>query len=121
MAHFAKLDENNIVLEVNVVDNEHLIDSNGVEQEALGVAFLTIWSGGYSNWKQTSFNSNFRKNFAGIGFKYDAEIDAFIPPQYYSSWTLDVDTCNWKPPVPHPNDGKLYDWNEEQLNWVEVV
>lgn len=121
MAHFAKLDENNIVLEVNVVDNDNLLDSNGVEQESLGVAFLTIWSGGYANWKQTSYNGSFRKNYAGIGFSYDTVRDAFIPPQPFSSWFLNEDTCRWESPIPYPNDGKLYDWDEQQLNWIEAT
>ena len=119
MAHFAKLDNNNIVLDVNVVDNDKLLDSNGVEQESLGVAFLTIWSGGYVNWKQTSYNGKFRKNYAFIGGVYDAERDAFIAPQPYNSWTLNEDTCNWVSPVPYPSDGKLYFWDEATLGWVE--
>jgi hypothetical protein len=121
MAHFAKLDKNNIVLEVNVVDNDNLLDSNGVEQESIGVAFLTIWSGGYSNWKQTSYNGSFRKNYAGIGFSYDTVRNAFIAPQPFSSWVLDEETCIWQPPTPYPTDGKLYDWDEQQLNWIEAT
>jgi hypothetical protein len=121
MAHFAKLDENNIVLEVNVVDNDNLLDSNGIEQESLGVAFLTIWSGGYTNWKQTSYSGSFRKNYAGIGFSYDSVRDAFIAPQPFSSWSLNEETCIWQPPTPYPTDEKLYDWDEEQLNWIETT
>jgi hypothetical protein len=121
MAHFAKLDKNNIVLEVNVVDNDNLLDSNGVEQESIGVAFLTIWSGGYSNWKQTSYNGSFRKNYAGIGFSYDTVRNAFIAPQPFSSWVLDEETCIWQPPTPYPTDEKLYDWDEQQLNWIEAT
>lgn len=120
MAHFAKLDENNIVLEVNVVDNEKLLDSNGVEQESLGVAFLTIWSGGYSNWKQTSYNGSFRKNYAGIGFTYDSVRDAFIPPKPFPSWSLNEDTCLWEAPVQRPEDSIPYDWNEDQQLWIKV-
>lgn len=95
MAHFAKLDENNIVLEVNVVANEALDASN---EEASGIAFLTEWSGGYSNWKQTSYNGNFRKNYAGIGYSYDSSRDAFIPPKYcnHDEATLNEDTCRWE-------------------------
>jgi hypothetical protein len=121
MAHFAKLDENNIVLEVNVVDNDNLLDSNGIEQESLGVAFLTIWSGGYTNWKQTSYSGSFRKNYAGIGFSYDSVRDAFIAPQPFSSWSLNEETCIWQPPTLYPTDEKLYDWDEEQLNWIETT
>ena len=121
MAHFAKLDENNIVLEVHVVDNDNLLDSNNVEQESLGIAFLIIWSNGYANWKQTSYNGRFRKNYAGIGYVYDAVRDAFIAPQPFPSWSLNEDTCRWEPPTPYPNDEKLYRWDEQQLNWIEVT
>jgi hypothetical protein len=92
MAHFAKLDSNNIVLEVNVVNNEDLDASN---EEASGIAFLTEWSRGYSKWKQTSYNASFRKNYAGIGFKYDSVRDAFIPPKCHDEATLNEDTCRW--------------------------
>lgn len=121
MAHFAKLDENNIVLEVNVVDNDKLLDTNGVEQESLGVAFLTIWSGGYVNWKQTSYSGSFRKNYAGIGYVYDAVRDAFIAPQLFPSWSLNEETCIWEAPTPCPQDGKLYDWDENTLTWIEFT
>jgi hypothetical protein len=121
MAHFAKLDQNNIVLEVNVVDNEHLLDVNGIEQEEIGIAFLVQWSGGYTNWKQTSYNGNIRKNYAGIGFTYDAVRDAFIEPQPYLSWTLNETTCRWEPPMPYPSDEKDYVWNEATTSWVEIT
>jgi hypothetical protein len=121
MAHFAKLDENNVVLEVNVIDNKNLLDSNGIEQEEVGVAFLVQWSGGYTNWKQTSYNGNIRKNYAGIGYTYDATRDAFIPPKPYASWLLNEDTCVWESPVPYPNDGNYYVWDEATTNWVENV
>jgi hypothetical protein len=120
MAHFAKLNENNIVLEVNVVDNEHLLDANGIEREELGIAFLVQWSGGYPYWKQTSYNGNIRKNYAGIGFTYDAVRDAFIEPQIYPSWVLNETTCQWEPPVPYPTDGKYYVWDEATTSWVET-
>ena len=92
MAHFAKLDENNIVLEVNVVNNDVLDASN---EEASGVAFLTEWSGGYSNWKQTSYNGSFRKNYAGIGYTYDPTRDAFIGFKCHEDAILNEDTCQW--------------------------
>ena len=117
MAHFAEVDENNIVIEVNVVDNDKLLDPNGVEQESLGVAFLTIWSGGYSNWKQTSYNGKFRKNYAGIGYTYDSQRDAFIPPKPFDSWILNEETCLWYAPTPYPTDNKDYYWDEETLSW----
>lgn len=120
MAHFAKLDDNNVVLEVNVVHNNELIDENGQESEAKGIAFLISWSGGYSNWKQTSYNGNIRKNYAGVGFTYDAQRDAFIPPKPFKDWILNEETCQWEAPVPYPTDGKVYGWNEELGDWVEV-
>lgn len=119
MAHFTKLDENNIVLEVHVVHNNELLDENGQESEQKGIDFLTSWSGGYTRWKQTSYNSTFRKNYAGIGYTYDNERDAFIPPKPYNSWILDEDKCLWESPIPYPNDGKIYVWNEEAINWIE--
>lgn len=119
MAHFAKLDENNIVLEVNVVNNEVL---NPLNEEASGIAFLTEWSGGYSNWKQTSYNGNIRKNYAGIGFTYDATRDAFIPPKPFNSWVLDEATCRWQAPTPIPTtEGKFYYWSEDDLSWREIT
>ena len=116
MAHFVKLDDTNTVLEVHCVHNNELLD-NGVESEAKGVAFLTDWSGGYTNWKQTSYNATFRKNYAGAGFIYDATRDAFIPPQPFASWLLNEDTCQWQSPVPYPEDKKRYIWNEGNQTW----
>ena len=121
MAHFAKLNENNIVLEVNVVHNNELLDENGHESEAKGIAFLTAWSGGYTNWKQTSYNGTIRKNYAGIGYTYDSGRDAFIPPQPFPSWLLDEQTCLWNAPTPIPMDDKLYTWDEATTSWVEVT
>ena len=118
MAHFAKLDENNIVLEVYVVSNAALDASN---EETSGIVFLTEWSGGYPNWKQTSYNATIRKNYASIGMIYDAERNAFYVPQPYPSWTLDEDTCLWEAPTPMPIDGKPYKWIEEDLNWEEII
>ena len=119
MAHFAKLDENNVVLEVNVVHNNELLDENGNESEVKGIEFLKQWSGGYVLWKQTSYNGNIRKNYAGIGYTYNADIDAFVPPQPYASWTLDAN-AQWQAPTAMPTDGKMYSWNEESQTWVEV-
>jgi hypothetical protein len=121
MAHFAKLNENSVVMEVNVVGSEYLLDANGVEREELGVAFLVQWSGGHPYWKQTSYNANFRKNYAGIGYTYDEDRDSFIPPKPYASWLLDEDTCFWIAPVPYPEDGKRYAWNEQTLSWDEIT
>lgn len=95
MAHFAKLDENNLVLEVHCVHNNELL-INGIEVEAKGIVFLTEWSGGYTNWKQTSYNGNIRKNYAGIGYTYDSTRDAFISPKPDGNWTLNETTCQWE-------------------------
>ena len=115
MAHFAELDNQNTVLRVIVVHNNELLD-NGVESEAKGIAFCrSLFSG---NWKQTSYNGNMRKNYAGVGFTYDSQRDAFIPPQPFPSWILDEATCQWGPSVPYPIDGKQYLWNEETQSWV---
>jgi len=118
MAHFAELDANNVVLRVIVVDNKDTADANGVEKEHIGAAFCERLFGG--NWKQTSYNGNFRKHYAGIGYTYNAVRDAFIPPQPYQSWTLD-DDANWQPPVPMPTDDQRYSWDEASQNWVVNV
>jgi hypothetical protein len=121
MAHFAKLDENNLVVDVNVVNNEDVQDLPFPASEAVGIEFLTQWSGGYTNWKQTSYNANFRKHYAGIGFTYDVSRDAFIPPKPYPSWVLEEETCVWMPPVPYPEDPEnLYIWDEDAQTWVLV-
>jgi hypothetical protein len=118
MAHFAKLDENNVVLEVHCVNNLELLDSEGNESEALGYAFLVNWSGGHPYWKQTSYNKSFRKNFAGAGWIYDPIRDAFISPQPSASCTLNEETCKWEFPTPYPTDGKRYIWDEETTSWI---
>jgi len=118
MAHFAQLDDNSVVTQVIVVHNNELLD-NGVESEAKGVAFCQALLGG--TWKQTSYNANIRKNYAGIGYTYDAGRDAFIPPQPFQSWTLVELTCTWQAPVPMPTDSKPYRWDEATLSWLEIV
>lgn len=118
MAHFAKLDDNNNVVEVHVVSNDALDASN---EEASGIAFLTEWSGGYTNWKQTSYNGTFRKNYCGPGFVYDSIRDAFIPPKPYESWVLNEDTCNWQAPTPMPSEGGPWTWVEADLNWQAIT
>jgi hypothetical protein len=117
VAHFAELDENNVVKRVIVVDNKDTADANGNEVESIGVAFCQKLLGG--NWRQTSYNGNMRKNYAGIGYAYRADIDAFVAPQPYPSWVLDAD-AKWQAPVPMPTDGKMYSWDEASLSWVEV-
>lgn len=119
MAHFAKLDDNNVVLEVHCVHNNELL-VDGVESEAKGIEFLVSWSGGCTNWKQTSYNGNIRKNYAGIGYVYDDERDAFISPRPFTSWLLDEHTCQWNPPIPYPNDGNPYAWDESTLTWTAL-
>jgi hypothetical protein len=116
MAHFAKLDHNNVVVQVIVVDNRDCADVNGVEKEHIGVAFCEKLFGG--TWKQTSYNGNMRKNYAGIGYTYNAEIDAFVGPKPYPSWTLNNNTACWEPPVAMPDDGKVYTWDEAAGEWV---
>jgi len=128
MASFAKI-ENNIVITVHSVVNEVLKDSNEIEQENIGIEFLkTLYNEPNAIWKQTSYNTNggvhklggtpFRKNHAGIGFTYDSNRDAFIPPKPYNSWVLNETTCLWEAPIAYPNDGQLYIWNEQTLNWI---
>jgi len=99
MAHFAQLDENNVVTQVIVVSNDDITDTNGVETESIGVAFCQKLLGADTNWKQTSYNSNMRVRYAGIGYSYNAELDAFVAPQPYVSWTLDSETANWVSPL----------------------
>jgi hypothetical protein len=121
MAHFAELDSNNIVLRVLVVNNSMIKDEQGNEQEHLGIDFLKSLFGQETIWLQTSYNGNMRKNYAGIGYTYDAIRNAFIPPKPYPSWVLNEATCQWDAPVLYPTDDKRYIWNEEQLAWVEVI
>ena len=120
MANFAQLDENYIVTEVIVVNNETINDLPFPESESVGVAFLQSLFGSTTIWKQTSYNANFRKNYASIGYTYDPVLDAFIAPQPYPSWLLNTTTCQWQAPVPYPDDGKTYIWDEATLSWVLV-
>lgn len=112
MAHFAQLNENNIVLQVIVVSNDD------APTEAAGIIFCQSLLGADTRWVQTSYNGNFRVRYAGIGCTYNVALDAFIAPQPYPSWTLNTTTCDWEPPVPYPDDGKPYVWDEETLSWV---
>ena len=118
MAHFAELDENNVVLRVIVVGNKDTSDASGVEKEYIGQAFCERLYGG--NWKQTSYNGNIRKNYAGIGYTYNSDIDAFVPPKPYASWVLNNDTAQWEAPTPMPDDGQIYSWDEDTTSWVLV-
>jgi hypothetical protein len=118
MAHFAQLDENNVVTQVIVVANSDTADASGVEKEHIGAAFCERLFGG--TWKQTSYNGNKRKNYAGIGYTYREDIDAFVPPKPYASWVLNEATAQWEAPVAMPDDGGMYSWDEENQAWVEV-
>jgi hypothetical protein len=117
MAHFAELNEDNIVQRVIVVDNKDCLDANNVESEEVGAAFCHNLLGG--TWKQTSYNGNFRKNYAGNGYKYDTERDAFISPKPFSKWVLNEETCQWEAPVAYPDDEKFYVWNDNKGEWEE--
>jgi len=117
MAHFAKI-ENGIVTQVIVVANADTASADGVEKEYIGAAFCERLFGG--EWKQTSYNAKIRKNYAGIGYTFDEQRNAFILPKPYPSWILVEETCQWTAPVAMPTDGKLYNWDESTTSWVEV-
>ena len=119
MAHFAQLDQNNIVTQVIVVHDNELLD-NGVESESKGIDFCKSLYGADTVWKQTSYDGTFRRNFAGIGFLYNEMRDAFIPPRPYSTWVLNNTTYQWEAPVPCPNDDRLYAWDEYTNNWADI-
>lgn len=115
MAHYAFLDNDNVVTEVITGRNEDEI-----------VDGISDWEEYYGSKRgqrcvRTSYNANIRKNYAGIGFTYDEDRDAFIPPKPYSSWILDEDTCLWEPPIAYPSDGLMYEWDEESTDWVVIV
>jgi hypothetical protein len=105
MAHFAELNEHNYVTRVVAVNNDVITTESN----------WSLWQ-----WKQTSYNNNFRKNYAGIGYRYDQTRDAFIAPKPYTSWVLDDDTCRWEAPTPHPDDDKQYSWDEDTTSWKEI-
>jgi hypothetical protein len=129
MASFAKIGLNGKVIAVHSVVNEVLHDSNGIEKEDIGIDFLTKLTG-YPLWVQTSYNTKagvhssggtpLRKNFAGIGYKYDEDRDAFIPPNTRKGWILNEQTCLWESPIPKPQDDNKYRWDNDLLNWVVI-
>ena len=119
MAHFAKLDSDNIVTQVIVINNEVLLDSEGNQDEQIGVDFCKSLYGLDTVWVQTSYNDSFRKQFAAIGAKYDSSKDKFIAVQPYPSWTLNAND-DWEAPTPIPDDG-VYDWNETNQSWDEIT
>lgn len=109
MSHWAEIDENNIVVRV-------LVGNNSEPDE--GEAFMNSLGG---TWVKTSYNGNIRKNFAGIGYEYRSEIDAFVAPQPFASWILNEETAQWESPVPYPTDGIMYQWNEELTDWQAII
>lgn len=115
MAHFAEIGADGTVLRVIVVEDDKCLDGDGSESEAVGASYCSSLLGG--EWIQTSYNSRIRKNFAGVGYSYDPEMDAFVPPQPFRSWTLDAVSCQWEPPFPRPEQGDSR-WDEETLSWV---
>ena len=120
MAHFAKIGTGNIVVGVEVVNNDVNM-KDGKEDEVTGIAFLQNLYGNRDTYIQTSYNGTFRKNYAGVGDKYDQSKDAFIPKQPFSSWLLNEDTCKWQAPVDMPEDDKRYAWDEDTTAWVEIT
>jgi len=124
MAHFAEIN-NNEVIRVVVIDNINLLNDEIIEDETKGIEYCKNLFGEDTSWVQTSYNGTFRKNYASLGFIYDLDRDAFIPPKLYDSWTLDEDTCSWKPPIPYPFDpdreDDIYKWNETAQAWDLVV
>ena len=128
MAHFVEIDASNIVIRGVVLDDKDTQDENGDEVESVGAKYLSDGFGG--TWKRTSYNTYggvhnlggtpFRKNYAGIGYTYDAAKDAFYSPKPYPSWTLNEDTCQWDAPTAYPDDGKRYSWNEATTAWDEI-
>ena len=117
MSHFAKLDTNNVVIFVTVGRDE---DEENELTARTGDVYKRTSYNTYANQHRLG-GTPFRKNYAGIGYTYDVQRDAFIPPRPYPSWTLDEDTCLWQPPAPMPTDGKMYDWDETALAWIEVT
>lgn len=120
MAHFAELDENNVVKQVIVVHNNELLDENGEESEAKGIAFCQSLFGG--RWIQTSYNAKFRKRYAGIGYIYDEQKDAFISPKPFESWIFNEEIFAWEPPIPMPeiSENSRIIWDEETISWKEI-
>ena len=123
MAHFAELDVGNTVLKVIVVNNDDCLDENGVESEAVGIAFCQGLLGANTRWKQTSYNSSFRRQYAGMGYTYNEILDVFVEQQPYPSWTLVASTAIWLPPVERPSVPDVYAliWDEENQEWDAIL
>lgn len=121
MAHFAKIGIDNTVLEILVVNDNNCMSPQGLVQEEIGVEFLRNLTG-HQAWKQTYFDNSFRKRFAAVGYTYNSDLDAFIPPKPYPSWTLDTENATWISPTPMPTGvDRTYSWNEQILSWQEFV
>lgn len=120
MAHFAQLNNTNTVTRVVVINNVDILDQYGQESEQIGIGTCKALFGDDTTWLQTSYNGSFRKNYAGPGFTYDSNSDAFIPPQPYQSWKLEPETFQWIPPSPYPDDGGFYRWDESSLSWIPI-
>ncbi len=118
MAHFAKLNDQNVVTDVIVIANRDTSDASGVEKEYIGAAYCERLLGG--RWVQTSYNSSFRKRFAGKGMVYNEDLDAFVRAKPHEGWTLNETTAEWEAPIPMPEDGKFYIWDDATLNWIET-
>jgi hypothetical protein len=118
MAHFAQLDENNVVQGVIAVHNDVVRNEPFPASEPIGVEFCQSLYGVDTRWAQTSYSASFRYNYAGIGYTFDPVAQAFIPPKPYLSWFLNTSTFQWEPPVPYPNDGNIYYWDEATQSWV---
>lgn len=122
MAHFAKLNSDNIITEVVVINDSDCLDESGNESEAVGVTFCQNLFGADTIWKQTSYNGTIRKNYGSVGYTYDVGKDAFIEPKPYASWVLNESTCQYEPPTAKPVNSEtivLYTWDEDTTSWVE--
>lgn len=120
MAHFARINNENLVMQVIVISDDACPDP-APDNEVQGQAFIAEVLGLAGTWKQTSYNGKFRGNYANIGYYYDDTLDAFISPRPYPSWTLNETTLLWDSPVPYPDDGEPYVWDENALNWTPVT
>ena len=120
MAHFAKLNSDNIVIDIIAINNSVMLKADGTESELKGKQFLNSLFGS-ATWKQTSYSASFRKNFAGIGYEYRSDLDGFIPFKPYDSWVLNETTCQWESPVAHPDDNTICEWDEENHEWINCI
>jgi hypothetical protein len=120
MAHFARLDENNVVTHVSVISDRNIIDENGQESEEIGIKYLKSIHGEDTKWKQTSYNGNLKKMYAGIGYTYNEQHNIFLPPKPFPSWTLNTETLEWESPVQRPEkENVVYYWDENNMSWVK--